>query len=196
MPRLSTSSQTRKIRKKKGGHVTRISNYILNNWSPLLCHSNDCVSNACTFLGIEDRTIMHSFAQRYPHGVPISDLIHSLDMHYNTSHYELPFIVLHNQLFRVNTSLSDELLIEPGYATIGLLYSNIATSNHAVVIARSDDNNIILLDPQQCSGIRGLHNIIDYMMSNQFHALTLITQFLYNNSYQIQLPPPKRQRIR
>jgi len=190
------NARSRKKRRKKGGHVTKISNNMLDNWTPLHCHTNDCVSNTCTFLGIEERTIMHSFAQRYPHGVPIYDLISSLDMHYNTPHHEYPFIILHNHLFRVNTSLSDELLIEPGYATIGLLYSNIGTSNHAVVIARADDNNIILLDPQRCSGIRGLHNIIDYMTSNHFHALTLVSQFSYNNSYQIQQPSRKRRRIR
>lgn len=167
---------TRHSRARRGGHVVRLNQDVLNRWAPIKCHGNDCVPGTCTFLGLGEREAMKHAAAMYPQGVSNeSGITDYLDNRYQIKHAVYgPVIWTVNGQFTTNPLLFHDMLRTPGDTTVGLLYG---PTRHAVAIGRTTNGDMLLLDPQSCQAYQGLAHIEDYMRSNKFMSLFLVSQF-------------------
>ena len=162
-------------------HTTRITSDKLNEWKSIeYCDKTkertNCVENVLQFLEIispylaRQRSILHENIEEDNKGTSINDISQFLNE--KTKYNVLPKIVDKANLSKI---LERDLDIKHG--TILLLLRKHAMG-HAVVIARYDENNILIIDPQMqhIINITSPSNFINYLtnggyLDNQFMLL-------------------------
>ena len=159
--------------------MTRLERRTIDSWRPLMCHTRDCVPNACAFLGFANRLIMEQEAKLHPNGVDLeAGLIPYLNAAFPDDEHRVygPVIWLVDGKFKYNRMLFIDVLRQADEATVGILI-RINDIGHAVAVARGPGGTMVLYDPQTCHGRSGVSSVMEYMKDKKFIALYLVSQF-------------------
>lgn len=129
--------------------ITPIEQEQIDNWRPYskICGFNptDCVQTSLGFLNLIDenvgkqQSILHNYIKK---GTRISEIVYLLEQKYTDSKFYV-------KEFDINENLYNNILskIPLSHATLGL-FANEDKNGHAVVIAKSNENSLVIIDPQ------------------------------------------------